>query len=129
MTVASRPLKVNGVMLDCRDPLELARFYSALLGWPTIEGGADDEWVTLHDPAGGPSVCFQRSPNYEPPTWPNPERQQMLHLDIDVDDLVSGHEHALRVGARPLEIRKLEPGSGFNVYADPAGHPFCLVAG
>ncbi|MCP2259444.1 Glyoxalase-like domain-containing protein [Streptoalloteichus tenebrarius] len=127
MSVPTRSLKVGAVVLDCPDPTALANFYSALLGWPSVEADGDNSWVTLRDPAGGPSLCFQRAADYTPPTWPDPERPQMLHLDVEVDDLRAGHEHALTVGARPLEVDKLTAGSGFNVYADPAGHPFCLV--
>jgi hypothetical protein len=69
-------------------------------------------------------VSFQRAPDYQPPTWPNPPRPQMLHLDIEVSDLDAEHERAVRAGARPLT----ESQGSFRVYADPAGHPFCLCA-
>jgi hypothetical protein len=46
-----------------------------------------------------------------------------MHLDIKVDDLDEGERQILELGARKL------PGGGetFRVYADPVGHPFCLV--
>jgi hypothetical protein len=36
-----------------------------------------------------------------------------------VDDLDAGDAEVLALGARPL--------GGDHVYADPAGHPFCLI--
>jgi predicted enzyme related to lactoylglutathione lyase len=56
--------------------------------------------------------------------WPDPGRSQHEHLDIRVDDIEAGQEAVLRLGARVLQG---EQGTGFRVFADPAGHPFCLV--
>lgn len=51
--------------------------------------------------------------------WP-----QMIHFDLRVDDLAAAAAHAVAVGARPLDLTGSHP--TFQVYADPAGHPFCL---
>ncbi|WP_019815065.1 VOC family protein [Saccharomonospora saliphila] len=114
------------VVLDCRDPYELARFYARLLGW-AIEDRATpgDDWVVLVNPDGGADLAFQLDPEHQPSTWPSRERAQMLHLDLEVADLDEGHRHAVEVGARPLDTAP----ETFRVYADPAGHPFCLVRG
>ncbi|WP_269801784.1 VOC family protein, partial [Blastococcus atacamensis] len=54
---------------------------------------------------------------------PDPSRPQQFHLDIRVADIAEAEPKVLALGARPL------PGGGgdFRVYADPVGHPFCLV--
>jgi predicted enzyme related to lactoylglutathione lyase len=49
--------------------------------------------------------------------------QQQLHLDLAVDDIDAAHERAIALGARPLDTQEK-----FRVYADPAGHPFCLCS-
>jgi hypothetical protein len=69
-------------------------------------------------------IEFQRVTGYRPPTWPEGERPQMLHLDFNVADLDAGHDRALQLGARLLADESPE----FRVYTDPAGHPFCLCA-
>jgi hypothetical protein len=46
-----------------------------------------------------------------------------MHLDIKVGDLDEGERQVLAMGARRLE----GGGETFRVFADPAGHPFCLV--
>ena len=46
----------------------------------------------------------------------------MLHLDVTVADVDAEHDRVVALGARPLTDRK----GTFRVYADPAGHPFCL---
>jgi hypothetical protein len=61
-----------------------------------------------------------------PPRWPDPEHPQQLHLDIRVDDVDAAERAVLALGARRLPT---ERESGFRVFADPVGHPFCLVFG
>ena len=47
-----------------------------------------------------------------------------------VDDIRAAHEHALAVGAVLLQAATdFSTPDGFQVYADPAGHPFCLCWG
>jgi predicted enzyme related to lactoylglutathione lyase len=53
--------------------------------------------------------------------------QQQIHLDLWVDDLKAAHEKAVSLGARLLQpADDPEAAEVFQVYADPAGHPFCL---
>jgi predicted enzyme related to lactoylglutathione lyase len=64
---------------------------------------------------------------YRPPEWPGQQRPQQLHLDFDVDDLDGEEKRALTLGATVLErTDQLRPEANWRVYADPAGHPFCL---
>lgn len=122
------PLKLAAVAIDCPAPRKLAEFYGRLLGWEIDEAESAEDWVELADPNGGPAVAFQRDPDYVPPTWPDRERPQMQHLDVRVRDLESAHAHALSVGAKPLPQPQDQLDAHFLVYADPAGHPFCLCA-
>jgi catechol 2,3-dioxygenase-like lactoylglutathione lyase family enzyme len=69
----------------------------------------------------------QLAPNHVPPDWPDGTPQQQLHLDLWVDDLKAAHEKAISLGARLLKpADDPEAAEVFQVYADPAGHPFCL---
>ncbi|MCP3799057.1 VOC family protein [Allokutzneria sp. A3M-2-11 16] len=120
-----RGLQLETVVLDCPEPLALAEFYNDLLGWGGVSG--DDKWASVTGPDGA-TVSFQRDPGFRAPTWPEGERPQMLHLDIRVEDIDAEHERVLAVGAKPLGEVQGSPTDGFRVYADPAGHPFCLVA-
>ena len=110
------------VVFDTADLAAESTFWSALLEG-TVD--ADDDWHTvLVD--GEPRVAFQLAPDHVPPDWPDGEPQQ-VHLDLYVDDVDAAHEEVLALGARLLRSAE-ETGSdeGFQVYADPAGHPFCL---
>ncbi|EID54035.1 VOC family protein [Saccharomonospora xinjiangensis] len=118
----SPSIRLSCVVLDCPDPAVLARFYGELLGWQADEPRDEGRWVTLRNPEGGVHLAFQRDPDFQPPTWPSRERPQMLHLDLDVTDVETYHRRALELGATLLQ----DPPRDFAVYADPAGHPFCL---
>jgi hypothetical protein len=114
----------GATVLDCPDPVALAGFYRELLGWAAPKDGADGAWVTLVNPLGGTRLSFQRVENYRPPEWPSQEHPQQVHLDLDVTDLEVAHGRALEIGAKLLD----DTPETFRVYADPAGHPFCLCA-
>ena len=52
---------------------------------------------------------------------------QQIHLDLHVDDPASAIAQATRLGARPLRTDSdLADDNGHYVFADPAGHPFCI---
>ena len=108
--------------LDCPDPVALGEFYRRLLDWGPIEADDEVRWVNLDNPAGGAGLAFQRVSGYRPPEWPGQDVPQQAHLDLQVDDMEAAHERALGIGAKLLDDSR----QGFRVYADPAGHPFCL---
>ena len=110
----------GSVVLDCPDPAALADFYARLLDWPAAEVDEGGEWVTLRSP-NGVLVEFQRVDDYRAPSWPSQDSAQQFHLDLTVTDMDAAHERALEIGAKHLDTQKT-----FRVYADPAGHPFCL---
>jgi catechol 2,3-dioxygenase-like lactoylglutathione lyase family enzyme len=109
--------RMHHVVLDCPDPAALAEFYSALLGLPVTYRSADWVVVAANDTSSG--LAFQLAPDHRPPTWPDPAVPQQIHLDIMVEDVAAAGSRALEFGAVRL--------SDDNVFADPAGHPFCLI--
>lgn len=107
--------------MDCPDPAALAAFYSELLGLPVTWQEDDFAVVSADDTTSG--IGFQLAPGFQPPRWPDPDRPQQMHFDVMVDDVEAAAPRVLALGARPL------PGGDSHsaVYADPAGHPFCLI--
>jgi catechol 2,3-dioxygenase-like lactoylglutathione lyase family enzyme len=110
--------RMHHVVIDCSDPAALADFYSQLLGLPVTFSSTDFVVVAASDKTSG--VAFQLAPDHRPPTWPDPEVPQQVHLDVMVDDQIEAGRAVLELGAQRLP--------GDHVYADPAGHPFCLIA-
>jgi catechol 2,3-dioxygenase-like lactoylglutathione lyase family enzyme len=109
------------VVLDTDDPRRMAEFYTALLGWQVER--ADDDWIALRGD-GDARIAFQLALNHKPPTWPDNDVPQQLHLDLAVDDLDAASAYAVSIGARPVEGP--ERSDSFRVFLDPSGHPFCL---
>ncbi|MCU1630023.1 MAG: glyoxalase [Pseudonocardia sp.] len=118
--------KLSLFALDCPDALALARFYSAITGWPVAseDTAADDHWVELDPGTGSVTIAFQQVASYRPPVWPGSDHPQQAHLDFDVPDLDKAEKQVLTIGARKGEV---QPGETFRVFLDPVGHPFCLV--
>ncbi|MFD0026203.1 VOC family protein [Streptomyces sp. NPDC058382] len=114
---------LGAVVLDCPDPGALARFYAGVLGGRIEDDG--DGWVNLVGGTGTP-LAFQAAPGFVPPQWPRPDGSQQFHLDLTVPDLDAAEREVLALGATALEAEDRE--RSFRVYADPAGHPFCLCA-
>ncbi|MGD0609845.1 MAG: VOC family protein [Streptosporangiaceae bacterium] len=96
--------RLHHVILDGPDPMALATFYSELLGWPVTY--RSDDFVVV-------------SADSQPPAWPDPARPQQIHLDVMVEDVAAAGLRVLALGATRLNDQ--------GVYADLAGHPFCLI--
>jgi hypothetical protein len=115
----SRSIRLNGITVNAPDALALAEFYAEI-----TDGVArgDSEWAAV---AGASTViAFQRVDGFRPPQWPGEDVPMQLHLDFLVDDLEANGARALAAGATLLDF---QPNSDHClVYADPAGHPFCL---
>jgi catechol 2,3-dioxygenase-like lactoylglutathione lyase family enzyme len=117
--------KLGVVVLDCPDPRALAGFYAEVLGG-TVEVEDDGGgWVDLRV-SDGQALAFQATPGYVPPKWPAPDASQQFHLDLTVEDLDAAEKGVLALGAKALDTE--DRSRNWRVYADPAGHPFCLCA-
>jgi catechol 2,3-dioxygenase-like lactoylglutathione lyase family enzyme len=114
---------LSGIALECRDPAQLAAFYSGLTGWPVVH--ADPDWYSVGESERAAfHLSFQRAPGHQPPTWPDPASSMQAHLHFRVGDLDAAERAVLDLGAIKFDY---QPADRSRVYADPAGHPFCLV--
>lgn len=112
-------MRLLAVTIDAPDASALAHFYADLTGMEVTYDGPEGAFLA----GAGKSLMFQQVDDYNPPRWPDPEYPQQAHLDLLVDDLDSGESRAVELGARRLSAG----GERFRVFADPAGHLFCLV--
>lgn len=129
---------VRQTVLDCPDPRRLGDFYRDLLGYAYRPGDQTptdgEDWLVLTPADGGPGLAIQLNDEYVPPVWtPGPDRpgdqQMMLHLDMTVPDTEALERQRLRVlelGGAVLHDRSDDPDEPLYVFADPAGHPFCI---
>jgi catechol 2,3-dioxygenase-like lactoylglutathione lyase family enzyme len=130
-------------VLDCADPRATAEFYRQMFGLRYRPGdevppdGQPDEngqdWLVLLRPDGGRSLAFGKADDLAETTWPEPGVPQQMHLDTSVEsveELERQHDRAVALGARLRFDRTDDPDEPLRVYADPAGHLFCIfVAG
>jgi catechol 2,3-dioxygenase-like lactoylglutathione lyase family enzyme len=125
-------------VLDAVDVRGLAEFYRELLGLRYREGeeppadGSDDDadWLVLMDADGGRKLAFQQVDDLPRTNWPDPPGiPQQLHLDLSVPDvsaLERQRDRALALGAEIRLDRTDDPDEPLYVFADPAGHTFCI---
>jgi predicted enzyme related to lactoylglutathione lyase len=117
-------LKRHIVAFDAADIAAESAFWAQILGG-TVD--ADDDWHTI-SVDGRPQLAVQLAPNHVRPEWPDGTPQQ-IHLDLYPEDMRAAHDEVLAAGGTLLQSADLDTASGFQVYADPAGHPFCLCWG
>jgi hypothetical protein len=111
------------VVFDAADLAAESAFWAGMLGGRVL---ADDQWHSVFDAGGRWVIGVQLAPDHNPPEWPDGNPQQ-VHLDLHVDDPAGAHAEAVALGARLLQgADDLTAAEGHQVYADPAGHPFCL---
>lgn len=97
--------------------------------WAGLLGGEVYEDDTFHSVIVDGQWRFgvQLAVDHVPPQWPTGAQRQQVHLDLHVADIRAAHAHAVSLGARLLHAADdLDADEGHQVYADPAGHPFCL---
>lgn len=124
-------------VLDTTDVRGLAEFYRELLGLryrpgdePPAAGEPDDaDWLVLVDGNDTRKLAFQQVERLERTTWPKHDVPMQLHLDLTVPstaDLERQRERAEALGATLLLDRTDDPDEPLYVFADLAGHPFCI---
>jgi catechol 2,3-dioxygenase-like lactoylglutathione lyase family enzyme len=116
----SDSIKLSSVTLDCPDAGKLAAFYAEITSGEVAF--LNEAWATV-DGLGG-RIDFQTAPGYVPPTWPDPISSMQMHLDFYVDDLETAEARVLAAGATKFDFQPNK--DHCIVFADPAGHPFCL---
>jgi hypothetical protein len=130
---------LSNVTFACQEPVRLAEFWAAALGYEpvkpsaevlaavdkAIEAGELDPggWAMLVNPDGtGPRLLFQRRP--KTPTTDIP-----IHLDLKSDDRGAEVERLRGLGATFVEERSQMVGpfeEFWTVMKDPEGNGFCV---
>ena len=124
--MAEHTLTAVGVVMDCTDPLALADFWQAAIGF-TVRTGNGDPYITLSGselrrPLN--HLTLQKVP--EPKTVKN-----RSHIDLFAGDVAAEVERLQALGAT-VTTRVPEDATGTDLFfaemADPEGHEFCVVA-
>jgi hypothetical protein len=105
---------IAALAVDCREPAELARWWSGLLGGEVEVDGDGD--ATLHTP--GLNIDFLRVPDTK-------TVKNRLHLDLRSTDLEEATRQAEALGATRAD--DIYDGGRWQVMRDPEGNEFCLL--
>ncbi len=116
-TLAIMHARLNQIVVDCRDPQSLVRFWATLLGGDPVNRARG--WSHV-EPPGGVRLAFQ-------PVAEDKAVKNRLHLDTEVDTIEEAATHALRLGATRIGETVTDDQGSFQVMADPEGNEFCFV--
>ena len=109
--------QLDQIVVDCRAPRALVRFWAGLLGGDPVDRALD--WSHV-EPPGFPRLAFQPVPE-------DKAVKNRLHLDIDVDDIEAAVAEAVRLSAVRVGGVVTDETGSFQVMIDPAGNEFCFV--
>ena len=122
-TMPDMDLVRSVVVFDAADLPTESAFWAGILRGQVFESEA---WHSVIDAAGEWRIGVQFAPDHVAPQWPDGAPQQ-VHLDLHVEDPALPMRRPWRSGARLLQSAPdLDSEEGHQVYADPAGHPFCI---
>jgi predicted enzyme related to lactoylglutathione lyase len=107
------------VVVDCKKPAALARFWAEVLGY-RIVFEEPDEVVVARDEDTYPTLVFVPVP--ESKTVKN-----RLHIDLAPEDHDAAVERLKQLGAHPVDVGQ-GPDVSWVVLADPEGNEFCVLS-
>jgi hypothetical protein len=122
--------RLKDIVVDCRHPASLARFWAAALDGHSVApydeeelerlrglgvyDTEDDPMVVVEGPSTSPRLLFQQVP--EPKQVKN-----RVHLDMTTDDVEAESVRLVALGAEVVTTFR-----GHVVLTDPEGNEFCL---
>jgi predicted enzyme related to lactoylglutathione lyase len=111
------------VIVDCRDPKALARFWSEVLDWPLVEDKRGYCWLSSTGEPTAPAPLLVFVPVPEPKTTKN-----RVHIDVNPSGCEPDEEleRLLALGATLVDVGQVDV--PWYVLADPEGNEFCLLA-
>lgn len=115
--------RISEIILKCRDPELLARFWCEVLDFVELDREGDDIEIGPREGFGGaqPTIILSRD---------DLPRTGLLRLHLDVNavdrDQDAELERLLALGARPVDVGQTGEES-WHVLADPEGNEFCLL--
>jgi predicted enzyme related to lactoylglutathione lyase len=111
-----------GLVLDCADPGELAKFWAPALGY-TIVGGAGTYVLLVPPEPTRPKLLLQRVAESK-------SVKNRMHLDIEVDDVEAEVMRLEALGAHRVEGGAMsEFSTTWQVMTDPEGNELCVCDG
>jgi predicted enzyme related to lactoylglutathione lyase len=116
---------LDTLTFDCADPVRLADFWAASLGWEVGDVDEEDAFVSpagTQDDTPWQGLLFQKVPEGK-------VVKNRLHLDLRPEDSMAAEvERSVALGAT-VQARVDVEGSFWTVMLDPEGNEFCILRG
>ncbi|MFD9484390.1 VOC family protein [Streptomyces sp. NPDC059991] len=115
--------RISELVLDCRDPEVLARFWCEVLDFIVLDRNEGDIEIGPREGFGGPQPTLVLSRSDEPKNG-----KLRLHIDVNATDRDQDAEleRLLAAGAERVDIGQTGAES-WHILADPEGNEFCLL--
>ena len=107
------------LVLDCRDPQTLAKFWAPALDYVDV-GSVENYTLLIPGADGGPRLLLQRVAE-------DKAAKNRMHLDIHVKDIEAEASRLEGLGAqRSTGAPMSEHGHAWVLMTDPEGNEFCV---
>jgi hypothetical protein len=123
---------IHDIIVDCRHPASIARFWAAALDGYDVAPYDEAELARLRsigidDPEDDPTVLVERADGAGPRLFfqgvPEPKSvKNRVHLDLRADDPAAEVQRLVGLGARVLAEYV-----GWVTLGDPEGNEFCVL--
>ncbi len=112
---------IRQVVIDCRDPDRVARFWEQVLGW-SAHVGRDCLWMSASGQSSPPEMLLVFVEVPEEKIGKN-----RVHLDLIPKGCAQDDEvrRLIALGARPVDVG--QRGRPWVVLCDPEGNEFCVL--
>jgi hypothetical protein len=117
-------LRIQCLTVDCHDPLVVARFWAAALGWEVTD--TEDDFAVVEPGERSqrdviPDLLFLKVDD-------DKGVKNRLHLDLRPDDQSAEVARLEALGAVRVDVGQAgDPEATWVVLADPEGNEFCVL--
>jgi catechol 2,3-dioxygenase-like lactoylglutathione lyase family enzyme len=112
---------IDTLTIDCADPIRVAAFWCAALGYELVETDEVSAEIRAQDGAGWPLLFLV--------VGEGKSVKNRLHLDIRASASIAAEVERLEALGAVEQRRVQEGGSFWTVMLDPEGNEFCVLRG
>lgn len=118
-------LKIGYIVIDCKEPATIAKFWEAVLGgkvtYSDATGAMLENPIKLENGDKFPPILFYKNPDEK-------VVKNRLHFDLTPDDQATEVARIEALGGRRIEIgQSADPATTWVVMADIEGNEFCVL--